>query len=120
MTDREIFERFGYDPDDPVPRDDEGHRIIPDRLVDALTEAPALEPDALPYFARHATQPDLTPAVLEVLRFASQGLDWRGIARVTRKSPNTVVGQLKDARLRLKARNTTHACCEAIRRGLIT
>ena len=39
---RELFQRFGYDPDDPVPRSEDGERVIPDRLMDAIATAPLL------------------------------------------------------------------------------
>lgn len=61
----------------------------------------------------------LYPPELSALQAASFGLDTNGIAHVLCKSPTTIGVQLKSARRALRAKNTTHACCEAIRQGLI-
>jgi hypothetical protein len=63
---REILRRYGYDPGDPVPRDDEGQRILPDRLLEALADAPVVPhrrisalqhmTDARRYAARHTSR----------------------------------------------------------------
>lgn len=61
----------------------------------------------------------LGPAELEVLIWASRGLQQHQIAEVLGKKLQTVKTQLVSARWKLGAENTTQACCEAIRRGLI-
>ncbi len=48
--DRAIFRRYGYNPDDPVPRDEEGHRIIPTRLLEALAAAPLIPEERIAAF----------------------------------------------------------------------
>ena len=40
----DLFLRYGYDPADPVPRDDDGQRVIPERLIDVVAAAPVLSP----------------------------------------------------------------------------
>lgn len=102
MTDREVFERFGYDPDDPVPRDAEGERIIPDALLDDL-----------------ASDSECSPMELLALERISHGCSTNSAAAALGKTGESIKTQLKQARLKLRAETTAHACCEAIRRGLI-
>jgi DNA-binding NarL/FixJ family response regulator len=56
---------------------------------------------------------------LRVLQAMSYGLGRQGAADVCGVSLNTVMTQLQSARAKLRAKNTTHACCEALRQGLI-
>jgi DNA-binding CsgD family transcriptional regulator len=119
VTDREIFERFGYDPDDPVPRDDEGERIIPDKLLRALAAAPLVDPGKIPKHANWETQSEVQPGELTALLCVSHGMSYKTAARTLGRAIETVQTQLKAARYRLRVSTTAHACCEAIRRGLI-
>jgi DNA-binding CsgD family transcriptional regulator len=64
-------------------------------------------------------QPDLQPDERRCLQAAAAGLQTKEIAAVFGMSYLTVQDQLKAARRRLRAKNTTHACCEALRHGLI-
>lgn len=63
--------------------------------------------------------PVLTRQELLVLVCLSHGLDERATAELLGKGMETVKSQSSSARYRLQAKNTTEACCEAIRRGLI-
>lgn len=85
----------------------------PDRRDDAI----------LRVLGRVYRQPDrrceLVPSEVRVLEALSRGLEYRGAAEVLGLTFETVKGQAKSARRVLRAKNTTHACCEAIRRGLI-
>jgi DNA-binding CsgD family transcriptional regulator len=56
---------------------------------------------------------------LAVLRCLSRGMTAQMAADANFFALDTVKTHLKGARYRLRAKNTTHACCEAIRRGLI-
>ena len=66
--------------------------------------------------------PSLTPTSHELLLlgYASRGLTDRMIGDAMGISRESVKTGLRSVRARLRAKNTTHACCEALRRGLIT
>ena len=86
---------------------------------------PDLREDALMRtLIRVYAQPDprevLTPRELEVLVGLSRGLGRQGTADLLGVSPETVKAQSVTARRALRAKNTTHAVAEALRRGLIT
>ena len=93
-----------YDPDAILQRmrDDE-ESDWPDKLLQAMEEAPEI----------------LTPAELRVLECASRGLQGAMIADVLGVGLETVRTQLQTARAKLGAKNTCHACCEALRLGLL-
>ena len=61
----------------------------------------------------------LSPHEKRALEGASRGLEAQMIADVYCVELCTVKSQLKAARLKLRAKNTTHAVAEALRRGLI-
>lgn len=61
----------------------------------------------------------LTIHETEALVLASRGCSMREIASELRKSPETVKAQLGLARLKLGARNTTHAVALAMADGLL-
>lgn len=84
----------------------------PDRRDDALER---LLTDV--YSTTERTQ--LTAAELRALQASSVGLDGYGAAAVLGVAYETVKSQLKTGRRALRAKNTTHACCEALRQGLI-
>lgn len=63
--------------------------------------------------------PDLTPCEIRCLQAASAGLQTKEIALVYGMSYLTVQDQLKAARRRLRAKNTTHAVAMGLRAGLI-
>lgn len=118
MTARDILRSYGYDPDDPVPRDDEGQRVIPDKLLRALAAAPVVDPARVPRQSSWET-PELPPEELCVLLCVSHGMGYKTAAKTLGRAFATVQTQLVRARYRLRAATTAHACCEAIRRGLI-
>lgn len=62
---------------------------------------------------------DPTPAELAVLRLAADGHSVPEIAALLTKGEATVKGQLLRVRLKLDARNTTHAVAIALRGRLI-
>ncbi len=115
---REIFERFGYDPDDPVPRDEYGHPIIPDRLLEDLGRAPVLA--RIPKFPRWGTRPELSRRELAVLVCMSHGMNEGQVGVMLERSKWTVKAHLAACRYKLAASTTVEACCEAVRRGLIS
>lgn len=61
----------------------------------------------------------LTPAMVRVLLCASRGLGTKESAVTLGVSTETVKSELAQARYVLGSKTTTHACCEAIRQGLI-
>jgi DNA-binding CsgD family transcriptional regulator len=56
---------------------------------------------------------------LECLRYRSHGLTYRQTAEAMNLTPGSVLMYLKYAREELRAKSTTHACCIALRLGLI-
>ncbi len=92
----------------------------PDRLLRKLADAPLVAEPAVdsPKTYRLAEFSFLTPRELEVLHYASLGLENSHIADMLFVTVETVKTHLKAARYRLCAKNTTHACCLAIRAGL--
>jgi len=69
---------------------------------------------------RVAMNPDaVTPRELDVLRCFSRGLNTQMVAETLGITFDTVNTHTKNVRPKLRAKNTTEACCEAIRRGLI-
>jgi DNA-binding NarL/FixJ family response regulator len=92
----------------------------PDRLLHNLARAPVVD-ESVADFARDyatATRTELSEPERRVLHCASLGLEASHIAALLYLSEHTVKTHLKAARFRLKAKNTTHACCLALREGL--
>lgn len=100
---------------------------IPDRLLHVLGKTPVVhEADIDDYIAaggkihgRSRVDDQLSPREVETLRYLSRGLSLDQTATAMICALDTVKTRLKGARFKLSAKNTTHACCEAIRRGLI-
>lgn len=63
--------------------------------------------------------PELSPGEQRVLQLASCGVPPTEIHKALRVSYETVKTQLASARAKLHAKNTGHACCKALRRGMI-
>jgi len=61
----------------------------------------------------------VTPRELDVLRCYSRGLTTAMVAETLGISVETVKHHTRSVRTEFAAKNTTAACCEAIRRGLI-
>lgn len=77
----------------------------PDRLLARMT--------------RTSYQLQLTEPEAAALTCASRGLSADEAAIILGKEPATVKDQLASSRRKLRAKNTCHAACEAIRQGLI-
>lgn len=105
--DEGVFERLMRDADADWP----------DRLLHDLAQAPLVDEAAIRY--KNPARLTLTERELEVLRCASVGLEMEHTADLLFVSFNTVQSHLKSARYRLRAKNTAHACCLALRQGLI-
>ena len=103
---RGIFQRFGFDPDDPVPVDDEGDRVMPGRLLSALAHV-------------NLEERPLTKAETRVIVCFSHGLSYRETADVLGLSVETIKTEAASGRRRLGAKTKAHACSRAIRLGLI-
>ena len=84
----------------------------PDRRDDALLRC-------LCDTHRHELASELTPMQRRILEAASHGLDADGIATLVGVTQESVKTHLKLARRCLRAKNTTHAVAEALRRQLI-
>lgn len=67
-------------------------------------------------FTTHA----VSRAEIEVLNAISHGLTTDMVAELLVKEASTVKSQLKSARMKLCAKNTTHAVAMGLRQGLIT
>jgi DNA-binding NarL/FixJ family response regulator len=108
--DEELFERLMADTDSDWP----------DRLLHDLARKPLVDESAADFAKTYAsaTRTELTERELEVLNCASHGMDAEHIAGHLFIALGTVKAHLKAARYRLKAKNTAHACCLAIRQGL--
>lgn len=63
---------------------------------------------------------NLTPSEAHVLQLASEGLLSKQIAQRRGTSIETVKQHLRSARVKLLARNTSHAVAIGIRRGLLS
>ena len=100
----------------------EGSRYDADALLRAMRADyehpwPYLLLDAIEQ--RRPAEHPLSPHETRALEAASRGLEAQMIADTYCVGVETVKTQLKAARLKLRAKNTTHAVAEALRRGLI-
>jgi DNA-binding CsgD family transcriptional regulator len=141
VTDRDNLDRlalraFGYDPDDPVPRDEDGARVIPEPLLRALgiAPAPAVEKPSRTaqliaaneakrqekrLWATRAIGALLTRREMEVLLLTADGLNYVEIAPRLFLSPETVRSHTKTLRRKLQAKTMAQAVAVAFRRGMI-
>lgn len=103
-------------PEPPGP--DDPHGDWPERLLDRLSKAPLVPEELLSH--RSGWPEIMTPCELRVVQAMSYGMTREMAAELLGVSGETVKTQLESIRFRLKAKNTTHACCEALRRGLIS
>jgi DNA-binding NarL/FixJ family response regulator len=103
---------------------------VPDELIRALRSAPLIKEHQVEEHARrhrigfagrwtYDFNDNPTFAELTVLAFLSHGLTVPMIADTLEISIHTVKSEVRSARYRLKAKNTTHAVAIAVRRGLI-
>lgn len=118
----DAFDRFGYHLDDPVPRDDNGQRVIPERLIRHLAATPII-PENSPLLKEESARPapgELSRAELDVLRWLSQGLHEPDIAHARVVSRETVKTQTASIRAKLAAKTNAHAVAIGLRQGLIT
>jgi DNA-binding NarL/FixJ family response regulator len=93
----------------------------PTRLLNAISRVPTLD-EKHPQLSNPILRPlsdELSVRELALLRCMSRGMTVEMAAETSGISFDTARLHLKGARFRLKAKNTTHACCEAIRQGLI-
>ena len=88
------------------PDEDRRHEA----LVDALCDVYRAEPDR---------SSELSAIETRVVEALSHGVGQRGAAEILGMSPFTVNSHMKRISPKLGAKNTTHACCEALRLGLI-
>jgi DNA-binding CsgD family transcriptional regulator len=91
----------------------------PSRLLKAIDDAPLVDEEMIDSAIVAPWRTDLSDAELRVLEASSRGLTYEMTADLLFVEASTVRRHLKAARHRLRAKNTTHACCEAIRQGLI-
>ena len=68
---------------------------------------------------RAEEEPELSPSEVRVVEALSHGVGQAGAAEILGLSQHTVNAHMKRISPKLRAKNTTHACCEALRRGLI-
>jgi DNA-binding CsgD family transcriptional regulator len=89
----------------------------PTRLLEAISKAPIAEERNLRI--PRPSESGLSSRELDVLRCMSRGMTLPQVADTLCLSFHTVYAHLRNARFRLRAKNAAHACCEAIRQGLI-
>lgn len=92
----------------------------PTRLLSALAKAPLVSEQDIDIVAKPAGRRPLGAAELAVLEMMSLGMTTTKAAKALLMAPETVKEHLKMARFKLEAANTTGACCQALRRKLIT
>jgi DNA-binding CsgD family transcriptional regulator len=109
-----------YDPEDLIARmRGDAESDWPARLLGHLALAPLVPEWDISRHMKASARHVPTPAELRALEATSYGLTSEMVGDLLGISPETVKRQLSSARYRLRAKNTTHACCEALRRGLI-
>ena len=109
-----------YNPDEILGRMRADHESDwPWRLLRSISRRPLVDESELRTGSAWVRPGDLSPSELRVLEAISRGLTIEMAADVLGVGHETVKSQIKSARYRLKAKNITHACCEAIRLGLI-
>ncbi len=101
------------------PAADEPHGDWPTRLLRKLERAQLVTEDQLRPGRVALTACDPSPAELRALEGLSYGLTRGMFAELYGLSSETVASQLRSARFKLAAKNSTHAVAIAIRRGLI-
>lgn len=108
-----------YDADEILARMRADHESDwPWRLLRSIARRPLVDESMIGTIAP-ARVGLLMPSEARVLEAASRGLTAEMTADMLGVAYETVKTELKSARRRLRAKNTTHACCEAIRLGLI-
>lgn len=95
---------------------------IPDELIERIAEAP-VDPRYATYpqtaWDRHRGTNQLSPREREVLQCAANGFSNREIGELIHAAEGTIQSHLKRIYGKLGARNRTHACCIALRDGVI-
>lgn len=97
---------------------------IPERLLRDLAAAPVVDEDdidrcAVALWGEETRAAALTGEERLILAYLSRGLTVAQTADATALTYETVKTKLKLVRYKLRAKNNTHACCEAVRRRLI-
>lgn len=84
------------------PDEDRRHEALVNALVDV-----------------YSCEPELSASEARVLEALSHGVGQQGAADILGLSASTVNSHMKSISRKLAAKNTTHACCQALRLGLI-
>lgn len=109
-----------YDADEIIVRMRADHDSDwPTRLLRNIGRRPLIDESAIRNGTTAPGRRGLSESELRVLEAFSRGMTAEMAAELLGVSPETVKTQVKSARYRLRAKNTTHACCEALRLGLI-
>ena len=91
----------------------------PDRLLTNIGRRPLVDESAIRSGVAAPGRRDLSQGEVRVLEAFSRGMTAEMAAEILGVTIETVKSQLKSARYRIRAKNTTHACCEALRQGLL-
>lgn len=92
----------------------------PSRLLRDIANAPTVEESDVNLLGNRATTShDLSPSELRVLECLSRGMTVPQTAEALFLAIDTIKSHTKLCRFKLRAKNTTHACCEALRLGVI-
>lgn len=88
-----------------------------DRLLDRISRAPLVPEYEIDILMRSVGT--ITPAERRALVCLSHGMSYKMVADTLGVELETVKTQLRVARYKLRAKNTTHAVAQALRLGLI-
>jgi DNA-binding NarL/FixJ family response regulator len=87
--------------------------------LEHLWPDPDRRAESLRKLHRRVIGTELRPDEVRTLQIISHGTGVKGAAELQSLSETTVLDQLWSARKLLGAKNTVHACCIALRQGLI-
>ena len=96
-----------------------GRKRFPDAAGDGSPLEAYVDEEVLAASLREEPSHALSPRELQVVTGVSYGLSNRMIGELYGISTHTAQSHLRRAHFKLKAKNRTHAACEALRRGLI-
>jgi DNA-binding NarL/FixJ family response regulator len=95
------------------------HKELFDTIRSVRAGRKALSPEVSMNLATHATDEQLTPAEIDVLRLIAAGNSNKQIADAVGVTEDTVKGRVRGILSKLNARDRTHAVAIGLKRGII-
>jgi DNA-binding NarL/FixJ family response regulator len=95
------------------------HKDLVDMIRAVQSGKKALSPEASFELAEHATDDELTPGEIDVLRLIAAGNANKQIADILSLSEDTIKGRVKNILSKLNANDRTHAATIGLKRGII-